>query len=126
MGEFLAKYGVLILGALNLIGVVAVWLSRKGVSRREFDTHLLRTSTLLPRNEFDTHVVRTEGRIKRLEEYHEDGPGWGAVNAAKEQIQELEGDVKALKVSIDAVKEKTADIGDAVGRIEQWLVEEKR
>ena len=125
-GEFVEKYGVFILGALNLLALIAAWISGWfAVPRREFDSFVNKVSNLLPRNEFDTHAGLMEGRVKRLEEYHKDGPSWEAVNSAKLEIAKLDGELKALKVAVDGVKDKTNDTYDGIKRIEQHLMDNK-
>jgi hypothetical protein len=107
MGDWVFHYGSFVLNGLTLLVMVAMWLGRH---------------TLVTRGEFQEH----DARIERLEELHENGPGWPSVNDLRERFASLDGKLREVGAKLDALNGNFDRLDRSVDRIEQHLIGESR
>lgn len=70
-------------------------------------------------------VIALSHRIDALEAARAGAPGWAVMNQVREQLAEMDGDLKAVNAQLQAMHESQAHLRASVDLIQQHLMESK-
>jgi hypothetical protein len=77
---------------------------------------------LASRNE----MTALDRRVALIEKDNESRPGWGALRNISDRLGEIEGDVKALRATLDAHVDSVIHLRASIESIQQFLLEGKK
>lgn len=95
MGDFIFRYGLVAIGVLEGLVLIAGYFAR---------------NSLVFRHEHST----LQSRVEKLETAASTDPGWGVIEKLKANVGELDGALRGLR-------EKVEGLGDAVHKVDRTV-----